>query len=757
MLDFLNFLADRAHPESKMEFDFRTKLISNPYSLNSDNCKYLLNLQNYEKLFKLDSDMYINLLDFFGIDGLKIFANYAKRHFDKYSCNNKEHIEYISSEIAQSCKQKSNFEGWLLLYRLLNSEQWNSSVNKTLNINYILSFLLRLAIRKGEQSRNKTFEKRFDLLCKTLNFDNIDKDILRLLFLIDYNYSVDKLYESVCQTPRSMNTRIKYSAIALLINHPEEIVLDAISKEQGLMSMGILCYSGRVGIEISHEIRRYLKGLGSDNLMDIYATVDKKPSLPIEKFECQKEAKFIIDLISIHKNDRPLHFLLYGMEGTGKTELARTIAANTNCKLLDIGLSSIKKQIFNEEKDLENAIMKFRIRALSIAEIVFRNQSNLILLMDEADVLLNGFEKGLLNQMLEDMRLPVIWISNSLLFTKRSTMRRFNYSIEFKANNPSMRLRLWDNIVEKHNAQTLFPTERIRTLAEKYEVAPGGIELAVSNEILLAKAGKQEQVAELVLKQHSELLGFENSYKNTQSHAPRYDENVLNVQGMEKAVHAAKCYAQLLKNKDTESNCTMLLYGAPGTGKTEFAKYLARLTSLQFKEISYGKISSKYVGETEKNLARAFEDASEEGALLFIDEADSLISDRRNATRSWETTQVNEFLVQLENSKCLVICSTNFQGKLDSASNRRFHFHLKFDFLKKDGILKMAQNFFPELEQENWNELCRVECLAPGDFYAVYKRLQWLPKNELSVELVTKELSEITLAKEPYGNRRIGF
>jgi hypothetical protein len=82
---------------------------------------------------------------------------------------------------------------------------------------------------------------------------------------------------------------------------------------------------------------------------------------------------------------------------------------------------------------------------------------------------------------------------------------------------------------------------------------------------------------------------------------------------------------------------------------------------------------------------------------------------------------------------------------------------LKFDYLKRDGILKMAQNFFPEFATENWDELCRLECLAPGDFYALYKRLQWLPKNELSAVLITKELCETAMAKEPYGNRRIGF
>ncbi len=755
MLDFLDFLGHYATTKEGMEYVSSLKFAYCKF--DSGTCRYLLNIQNNERTFELGATAYRNLVETFGKKGLNTFANYAKRHYEKHSSDNKEHSEYILSEIAKSCKQKTIIEGWILLYRLLHSEQWNSAVDKILDINYIISFLLRLTIRAGNQSQNNLFEKRLNMLCETLNLDKINKDILNFLYLADYSEAAERLFDDICQTLKAPRNKINHAALALLINNSEEAVLEAISKKRGLMEAGILLFSGKLGLEISSEIRRYLKGFGSDNIMDIYATIDKKPPLPIEKFECQKEAKLIIDLISIHKNDRPLHFLLYGMEGTGKTELARTIAASANCSLLDIGIDNIKKQIFGEEQDLEDAIKKCRLRALNIVEIMLKDKSNIILLIDEADVLLNGFEKGFLNQLLEDMRLPVIWISNSLRLTQRSTMRRFNYSIEFKANSPSMRLRLWESIVEKHDAKTLFPAERMKFLAEKYEAAPGGIELAVANETMLAKAGKQAEVAELVLKQHTELLGFENSYKNTQSRAPKYDESVLNVQGMERALHAAKCYAQLLKNKETESNCTMLLYGAPGTGKTEFARYLARVSGLQFKEISYGKISSMWVGQTEKRLAAAFKEASEEGALLFIDEADSLISDRRSASHSWETTQVNEFLIQLENSKCLVVCSTNFQGKLDTASNRRFHFHLKFDYLKKEGILKMAQNFFPEIEPENWNELCRLECLAPGDFYAVYKRLQWLPKDELSVDVVERELSEIALAKEPYGNRRIGF
>jgi len=727
------------------------------YDFSSDVCKYMLSMQNSKKLVKLNGSVYKSLIDFWGRTGLEEAADYVKWQFKENFKGSEEVAKAILLKIARARKQKKYTEGWLVLHRLLHSSQWISGFEKSFSINRPFRYLLKKQVAECNNEPQKSiFENRLNLLCKTLDINEINKEFLRFIYLYNYDSLVEKMHDCICKSLKVSQSRISYAVIAMLVNYPEEVVLESISGERGITSLGILSYGLKSSIDIPVEIRRYLKGLGSDNLMDIYATIDKIPPLAMEKFNFQKEAKFITDLISMHKNERPLHFLLYGMEGTGKTELARTIAANANCELLDIG-RGIKKRLFEDEGDLVDSVTKFRIRALNVAEVMFRNKTNLVLLVDEADVLLNHLEKGILNQMLEDMRLPVIWVSNSLFWMQRSTMRRFSCSVEFKANTPSVRQKLWEHVVEKHNAESTFSTERIKDLAEKYDVTPGGIELAVTNEMMFVNNGRQEQVAEFVLKQHTELLGLRNDYKNTQTRAPKYDESVLNVEGMDNAINAAKSYAELLKDKKTESNCTMLLYGPPGTGKTEFARYLARISGLPFKEISYGKISSMWVGETEKKLAAAFEDAAEEGALLFIDEADSLISDRRTAVRSWETTQVNEFLIQLENSKCLVVCSTNFQGKLDTASNRRFHFHLKFDYLQKEGILKMAKNFFPDYEQENWTELCNLECLTPGDFYAVYKRLQWFPKQNLSVAAITKELSDIALAKEPYGNRRIGF
>ena len=88
-------------------------------------------------------------------------------------------------------------------------------------------------------------------------------------------------------------------------------------------------------------------------------------------------------------------------------------------------------------------------------------------------------------------------------------------------------------------------------------------------------------------------------------------------------------------------------------------------------------ILGMYVGQSERNIAGAFEEAREAGAFLVFDEADSLLFDRRDAVRSWEITQVNEMLTWMEEHPLPVCFTTNLMDRIDPASLRRFTFHVR--------------------------------------------------------------------------------
>jgi transitional endoplasmic reticulum ATPase len=90
------------------------------------------------------------------------------------------------------------------------------------------------------------------------------------------------------------------------------------------------------------------------------------------------------------------------------------------------------------------------------------------------------------------------------------------------------------------------------------------------------------------------------------------------------------------------------LSGPPGAGKSAYARHLAERLDLDVLEKRFSDLSSMWLGESEKTIAAAFEEASDLRAFLIIDEADSLLRDRLAAQHSWEITQVNEMLTQME-------------------------------------------------------------------------------------------------------------
>ena len=124
------------------------------------------------------------------------------------------------------------------------------------------------------------------------------------------------------------------------------------------------------------------------------------------------------------------------------------------------------------------------------------------------------------------------------------------------------------------------------------------------------------------------------------------------------AGEAPREITHLLSDK---SPCNViLLHGPPGTGKTQFARYVATRLERDLMVKTASELQSMWIGEAEKNIARAFREAERDGAILFIDEADSFLFSRESAHRMWEVSQVNEFLCQMENFKGILICATDF-------------------------------------------------------------------------------------------------
>jgi SpoVK/Ycf46/Vps4 family AAA+-type ATPase len=193
------------------------------------------------------------------------------------------------------------------------------------------------------------------------------------------------------------------------------------------------------------------------------------------------------------------------------------------------------------------------------------------------------------------------------------------------------------------------------------------------------------------------------------------------------------------------------LEGPAGTGKSAWARHLARQLGLPVIEKRASDLLSMWVGGTERAIARAFADARAEGALLIFDEADSLLADRRNAVRQWEVSQVNEMLTWMESHPLPFVCTTNLAENLDPATQRRFTFRIRFDWLRPDQLpLAWAAHFAAPVAPE----AATLDRLAPGDFANVARRIRALGQEDTATILA--ELRRESEAKEGAA-RPIGF
>jgi SpoVK/Ycf46/Vps4 family AAA+-type ATPase len=142
-----------------------------------------------------------------------------------------------------------------------------------------------------------------------------------------------------------------------------------------------------------------------------------------------------------------------------------------------------------------------------------------------------------------------------------------------------------------------------------------------------------------------------------------------------------------------------LFYGPPGTGKTTTAALLGKKTRRDVYRIDLSQMVSKYIGETEKNLAKLFDRAENKEWILFFDEADALFGKRtstRDAHDRFANQQVSYLLQRIEDYDGLVILATNLKGNIDEAFMRRFQSIIQFPMPTPEERLRIWKNGFSE-------------------------------------------------------------
>jgi SpoVK/Ycf46/Vps4 family AAA+-type ATPase len=149
----------------------------------------------------------------------------------------------------------------------------------------------------------------------------------------------------------------------------------------------------------------------------------------------------------------------------------------------------------------------------------------------------------------------------------------------------------------------------------------------------------------------------------------------------------------------TALGVTALFQGGPGTGKTLVASAIANELGLDLYRIDLSRVMSKWIGETEQNLAKVFDAAEEGQALILFDEADSLFGKRtevRTSVDRYANLETNFLLQRLDSFEGVAVLTTNFGTAIDAAFKRRLSCRLTFPFPDDEARERLWRVHLPE-------------------------------------------------------------
>ncbi len=419
---------------------------------------------------------------------------------------------------------------------------------------------------------------------------------------------------------------------------------------------------------------------------------------------------------------RGVNILLYGAPGTGKTEFAKALAAQGGFELHAVGESTKS----NSEPDRRQ-----RLQALLLGQQLARFRSDKVFLFDEMEDFIQprGFgrragSKVFVNRLFEHNPAPVIWATNDVSLVDPAYLRRMSLIVEMKVPPVSVRTKILTRLADKEGMA--LSQADIDRMARQHATSPGLMATALRSAHLAH--GNADDV-ELVVQGLARVVDGKPA-------APRRDEPAPFMPALVNGDQDMVALGDRLADPSVPSDFSLCLYGAPGTGKTAYVRHIARAMGLEVMQRRASDLLSPWVGESEANIARAFADAAEAGQFLVIDEADSLLFDRRGATRSWEVAQVNEMLTWMESHPTPFACTTNLMEQLDQASLRRFTFKVKFDYLNAEQVAVAFRHFFGLDAPTGFAGDVQ---LVPGDFAVVKRKLRYrlgdVSPDEIAAEL----------------------
>ncbi|MEO0969448.1 MAG: ATP-binding protein [Cyanobacteria bacterium J06639_18] len=594
---------------------------------------------------------------------------------------------------------------------------------------YLHDYQLDLIEELSPTIAEKEYLPAFEVLCKSFNLSKAERQLLLLCIGWELDNKFQKLIAEINNNPE-----LYYPTFNLALTIFPEFSLNLLNYRSPLINWQLIAISDETAL-ISSPLRvnrRLLYHLLGDNKID-YELQDRIKPIPAKTYSN--------DLSLTHS--QIVQQILQYWQTTVKNPSIQLCGTQVACKLNiavrvinEIGwaiYSTSAMLLPTEVNDLDRLILLWQRETRLVPSILFLDCEDL----NDTD----ASRQTALKFFLDNINAPIIISSPEPLQLSRRSITTW----EVKPLTNQEQRSIWFENLGDYSSQL---ESQIDLLVSNFQLTPEAIANAANTALSQISALNDEKELKAALWNSCRTQArpsLDNLATRIEAKAT-WDDLILPEQPKlilkEMIAHLSQRSVVYEKwgfgGKNNRGLGTCALFaGVPGTGKTMAAEIIARELNLDVYKIDLSATVSKYIGETEKNLAKLFDAAEVGGVILLFDEGDALFGKRSEVKDSkdrYANMEISYLLQRLEDYNGLSIITTNIKDALDTAFLRRLRFVVEFPFPDEEERIKIWQRVFPHGvldidESRDFEKLGRLN-VAGGNIKSIALRAAFRAANE---------------------------